>query len=224
MRLDNSNNSLLCLNRRSRKAPPVSAFQVDSGPSLGAAGRGPAARLATSAARLCGRGRLVAPRRDRPIEHAVEIEIGRFLDAVRRRIGPGADQPLGIAAVGDQQAANALEELERLDDDDFLGLVERVVAVDEIGQMPGEIGDDVATRLGRRPSAHGSSLSLSADGAAESGPAFALRHYQPDRRLDKRVSPTPASRGAPGAKRRMMIVSPHAKLKEAATRCRTTRR
>ena len=47
-----------------------------------------------------------------------------------------------------------VEEMERLDDDDLLGVAERIVAVGEIGQVSGEIGDDVAPRLSRPLSAH----------------------------------------------------------------------
>ena len=190
MRLDNSNNSLLCF-----EPPELRGAAGERFPGRQrAAGRRGRARSGGAARhqrrQIVRRGRLAAPRRDRPVEHLVEIEIGGFLDAVRRRIGPYADQPLGISAVRDQQAANALEKLERLDDDDVLDLAERVVAVDEIGQMPGEIGDDVATRFGRRRSAHGSNLSRfrrrrPVAAATRAAPRF--RHYQPDRRVDKRA-------------------------------------
>ena len=191
MRLDNSNNPLFSLNRLSCDGAADQRLPGRQRASVRRRRRvGPAARLATSAARLSAEVGSPAPRRDRPVEHAVEIEIGRFLDAIGRRIGPDADQPLGIAAVDGQQAAHAFEKLERLDDDDVLDLAERVVAVDEIGQMPGEIGDDVAARIGRRRSAHGSNLSRSRRQAVSRGPTRAMtpfRHYQPDRHVDKRA-------------------------------------
>ena len=111
---------------------------------------------------IVGRGRLVAPRGDRPVEHAVEIEFRRLLDAVGRRIGPDADQAVGIALVDGQQPAHPLVEMERLDDDDLVAVAERVVAVGEIGQVSGEIGDDVAPRLCRPLSAHDRLFRLSA--------------------------------------------------------------
>ena len=150
MRFDNSKSSLVSRKRRRRAGPPTSAFQVDSG--FVARRRGDRAGGAGRHQRgeIVGRSRLVAPRGDRPVEHAVEIEFRRLLDAVGRRIGPDADQAVGIALVDGQQPAHPLVEMERLDDDDLLGVAQRVVAVGEIGQVSGEIGDDVAPRLSAR--------------------------------------------------------------------------
>ena len=103
---------------------------------------------------IVGRGRLGAAGGDRPVEHAVEIELRRLLDAVGRRIGPDADQPLGIATIGGQQPAHPLEEMEGFDDDDLFVVGERVIAIGQIGQMAGEIGDDVAPGLASLASAH----------------------------------------------------------------------
>ena len=180
MRFDSSNSSLVSRKRRRRAGPPTSAFQVDSGSSRGGGAIGPAARVATSAARLSAEVGSSRRARDRPVEHAVEIEIRRVLDAVGRRIGPDADQAVGIALVDGQQPAHPLVEMERLDDDDLLGVAERVVAVGEIGQMSGEIGDDVAPRLSRplsahdrlfRPFADAGGVKRSPDAALSAGPA-----------------------------------------------------
>ena len=162
MRLDSSNNSLVSRKRRRRAGPPTSAFQVDSGSVARRRGDRAGGAGRHQRGEIVGRGRLVAPRGDRPVEHAVEIEFRRLLDAVGRRIGPDADQPFGIALVDGQQPAHPLVEMERLDDDDLLGVAERVVAVGEIGQMSGEIGDDVAPRLCRPLSAHDRLFRLSA--------------------------------------------------------------
>jgi hypothetical protein len=50
---------------------------------------------------------------------------------------------------------NALEQREGLDGDGLLAVAQTVVAIDKIGQMAGEIGDNVATAFGRTGLAHG---------------------------------------------------------------------